>query len=123
MLHVCILYLPFNVFERVIQQFLFCIHLIQITASGMIFGELCKTARRPSIHGLDMKQELMSCGHDLFIDRGRLKSTFVVANLLQDSDVWDKLKGGFDIIFAASVFHPRLGEADENREIARQAPA
>ena len=71
-----------------------------------------------NIYGLDVKQELMDCGYDLFLDRGRLKSRFVEADLLQDSDALDKLEGKFDVIFAASVFH--IFDWEKQMKIARQ---
>ena len=60
----------------------------------------------------------MDCGYDLFLDRETLKSTFVEADILQDSDTLNKLEGKFDIIFAASVFH--LFDWEKQMRVARQ---
>ena len=60
----------------------------------------------------------MECGYGLFLDRGRLKSTFFKADLLRDSDALDKLDGKFDIVFAALIFH--LFNWDNQMKIARQ---
>ena len=74
----------------------------------------CMTVRRPRMF-MDLTMER---GYDLFLDRGRLKSTFFKADLLRDSDALDKLECKFDIVFAAAIFH--LFDWDKQMKIARQ---
>lgn len=68
------------------------------------------------VFGLDLEAGLIDAGYDLFLDRGRLKSSFVTADVLGDTsasqpgdygnlnDQISQLTGNFNIIFAGSFF-------------------
>ena len=61
------------------------------------------------IYGLDLKAGLMDAGYDLFQDRDSLLSTFIAADILDDSSSSSpelrELDGQIDIVFAGSFFH------------------
>lgn len=61
------------------------------------------------IYGLDLEAGLMDAGYDLFRDRGTLRSTFIAADILDDSSSSSPelrgLDGQIDIVFAGSFFH------------------
>lgn len=76
---------------------------------------------------MDLEKGLMDAGYELFLDRSRLKSTFIAADILEDVSTskdseghgqLEQLKGEFDIIFAGSFFH--LFDWTQQVEIAKK---
>lgn len=58
-----------------------------------------------NIYGLDIEGPLIDIGYDLFMDRGRLKSTFIVGDVYDPSTDWSQLLDKMDIINASAFFH------------------
>ena len=62
------------------------------------------------LYGFDLEQAFIETGYELFLDRGRLKSTFVAGNVLAapDSEEGRQLvtfDGKMDIVFCSSFLH------------------
>ena len=62
-------------------------------------------ASSENICSLHLNQGLINTDHDIFLDRRRLQSTFVKADVLQNSHTLARLEGTFDMILAGSLFH------------------
>ena len=56
-----------------------------------------------SLYGLDIEGRFISLGYDLFLDRGKLDSKFIVGDVF-DMDL-GLLEGKFDIVHASAFFH------------------
>ena len=57
------------------------------------------------IYGLDIEGLLIDMGYDLFMDRGRLKSTFIIGDVCDPSTDWRQLLDKMNIINASAFFH------------------
>ncbi|KFX96738.1 hypothetical protein V490_03169 [Pseudogymnoascus sp. VKM F-3557] len=68
----------------------------QLTADG---------APSENLYGSDLRLEFWELGYDLFRDREKLKSSFLVGDVFDSSSELGKLDGKVDIIHAASFFH------------------
>ncbi|KFY60093.1 hypothetical protein V497_03867 [Pseudogymnoascus sp. VKM F-4516 (FW-969)] len=68
----------------------------QLTADG---------APSENLYGSDLRPEFWELGFDLFRDRERLKSSFLVGDVFDASSELGKLDGKVDILHAASFFH------------------
>ncbi|KAI9708135.1 MAG: hypothetical protein M1812_008122 [Candelaria pacifica] len=58
-----------------------------------------------NIYGTDLHGALMEVGYDLFLDRGKLRTTFIAADIFNPSSALVQLHGQFDIIYAGSFLH------------------
>ena len=58
-----------------------------------------------NIYGLDIERPLMDLGFDLFLDREKLKSTFMLGDVYEHNTDWSLLEGKMDIINASAFFH------------------
>lgn len=56
-------------------------------------------------YGSDLKKEFMDIGYDLFLDKDKLKTTFIAADVFDPASELTQLDGHIDIIHAASFFH------------------
>lgn len=56
-------------------------------------------------YGLDIERPLIDAGFDLFQDRGKLKSTFIVADVYDPEADWHSLESTIDVIHASAFFH------------------
>lgn len=77
---------------------------------GCCFGQdlrqlVADGAPSENIYGLDIEGPLIDVGYDLFMDRGKLKSTFFVADVFTRGTDWSQLEGKMDIINASAFFH------------------
>lgn len=77
---------------------------------GCCFGQdlrqlVADGAPSEKIYGLDIEGPLIDMGYDLFMDRGKLKSTFVVEDVYKPEADWSQLEGKMDIINASAFFH------------------
>lgn len=59
------------------------------------------------LYATDIEARLIDLGYELFRDRDRLKATFFAADILDpaQSEVFDRLRGGSDLIHASHFFH------------------
>ena len=71
-----------------------------------------------NIYGCDSNSDFINLGYDLFLDRERLESTFIRANILGTGADLDILKGQLSIINAGLFFH--LFKWDEQIIIAKR---
>ncbi|RDW56962.1 hypothetical protein BP5796_13029 [Coleophoma crateriformis] len=55
--------------------------------------------------GADLHGGFMDVGYDLFLDRNKLKSRFIVADLFDETSSLYEWNGAMDIIHASSFFH------------------
>ncbi len=58
-----------------------------------------------NIYGTDLHGGLMEVGYDLFLDRDRLRSTFIAADIFDPSSSLAQLHGRIDIVYAGSFLH------------------
>ncbi|KAN0075615.1 hypothetical protein V8E54_006885 [Elaphomyces granulatus] len=72
-----------------------------------------------NLHGSDLSMEFMSLGYDLFLDKDKLKSKFIAANIFDPhSDLMKQLTNKVDIIYTSAFFH--LFSWEEQSQIAKQ---
>ncbi|KAL8695807.1 MAG: hypothetical protein Q9201_007953 [Fulgogasparrea decipioides] len=59
------------------------------------------------LYGIDIDPAFLELGYDLFLDRDKLNSTFIVADLFSapTPDLLKSLDGGVDMVYAASFFN------------------
>ena len=76
-----------------------------------------------NIYGLDVERPLIDLGYDLFMDRDKLRSTFVVRDVFDKDADWSPLEGKMDIIHASAFFHlfPWPKQAEVGRVLVRLA--
>ena len=56
--------------------------------------------------GLDVDGRLMDLGHEMFHDRGKLQSRFIVADVFNRTEnAWVSLEGSIDVAHASAFFH------------------
>ena len=77
---------------------------------GCCFGQdprqlVADGAPSENIYGLDIEGPLIDIGYDLFMDRGWLKSTFIVGDVYNPSTNWSQLLDKMDIINASAFLH------------------
>lgn len=53
----------------------------------------------------DLKAQFWDIGYDLFLDKSSLKTTFIEADVFDDTSGLQQLAGKLDIVHAASFFH------------------
>ncbi|UKZ78342.1 hypothetical protein TrVFT333_006079 [Trichoderma virens FT-333] len=72
----------------------------------------------PSVntYGSDLWGEYLSMGYELFKDKDRLQTTFIAADIFDDSSPLAKLSGQMNIIYVGDFFH--LFSLEEQEEIA-----
>ena len=58
-----------------------------------------------NLYGLDIEKPLIDVGYDLFMDRGKIKSAFIVGDVYNPETKWDQLVQKMDIINASAFFH------------------
>jgi len=72
-----------------------------------------------NLYGSDLSMEFMSLGYDLFLDKDKLKSKFIAANIFDPhSDLMKQLTNKVDIVYASAFFH--LFDWEEQFQIAKQ---
>lgn len=71
-----------------------------------------------NLYGCDLRLEFIDIGYDLFLDKERLASTFIVADVLKDDTQLMELKGQLGIIHAQYFFH--LFAWEKQFQIAKQ---
>lgn len=58
-----------------------------------------------NIFGSDLRQEFVDLGYDLFLDRGKLATTFIVGDAMDPKSELSSLNGKVNIIHATSFLH------------------
>ncbi|KAF2867678.1 hypothetical protein BDV95DRAFT_172554 [Massariosphaeria phaeospora] len=56
-------------------------------------------------YGVDLMNDFMEIGYDLFLDKATLKTTFMAADVFEKDSELNRLDGEIDIVHAASFFH------------------
>lgn len=77
---------------------------------GCCFGQdirrlVCDGAPSEHLYGADLRKEFMDLGYDLFLDKDRLKSEFIEADVFDDKSDLERLDGKVDILMASAFFH------------------
>ena len=77
---------------------------------GCCFGQdlrqlVAHGAPSENIYGLDIESQLIDMGFDLFLDRAKLKATFIVGDVYDRNTDWSSIEGSMDIINASAFFH------------------
>lgn len=91
--------------------------------AGCCFGQVLRQlvvdgAPPENLAGIDIDQKFIDLGFELFRDKDRFESRFVVGDVLNSSSSLDQLDGQFDIVHAASFFH--LFGWDDQIQIAQR---
>lgn len=72
-----------------------------------------------NLYGSDLSAEFMSLGYDLFLDKDKLKSKFIAANIFDpDSDLMKQLTNKVDIVHTSAFFH--LFNLEDQLQIAKR---
>lgn len=58
-----------------------------------------------NVYGCDLEQGFIDMGYELFKDRGKLQSKFLVANIFDANSALADWRGKFDMVYAGSFFH------------------
>jgi hypothetical protein len=71
-----------------------------------------------NLHGIEIVEDFVKLGYELFQDKESLRSEFLVANIMQPTSVsiYKHIQGETDIIYASSFFH--LFMLEEQFELA-----
>ncbi|KAE9965456.1 hypothetical protein EG328_009650 [Venturia inaequalis] len=56
-------------------------------------------------YGSDLEQEFIDLGYDLFQDKGKIKTTFLAANVFDDDSSLTQIYGQMSIVYTGSFFH------------------
>ncbi|OAK94458.1 hypothetical protein IQ06DRAFT_85246 [Phaeosphaeriaceae sp. SRC1lsM3a] len=70
-----------------------------------------------NIYGCDLEKDFIELGYKLFNDRDKLRSQFVVADILDPSSSIHDLRGQMDMIYTGSFFH--LWGLQKQKEVSR----
>lgn len=78
--------------------------------AGCCFGHVLRQVALDGVPdenlaGIDVHQEFIDLGYELFQDRDRFQARFVVGDVLNSSPSLEPLDGQFDIIHASSFLH------------------
>jgi hypothetical protein len=69
-------------------------------------------------YGSDLWGDFFLVGHELFKDKGRLQTTFIAADVFDDSSPLNKLAGQMNIVYTGAFFH-LFGLEDQEKIAAR----
>ncbi|KAH7119947.1 hypothetical protein B0J11DRAFT_72676 [Dendryphion nanum] len=58
-----------------------------------------------NLYGCDLRGEFLDLGYKLFLDKNKLSTRFVTANVFDATSALTELKGQLDIIYVGSFFH------------------
>ncbi|QDS74521.1 hypothetical protein FKW77_007383 [Venturia effusa] len=56
-------------------------------------------------YGSDLRQEFIDLGYDLFQDKGKIKTTFLAANVFDNDSPLQQIYGQMSIVYTGSFFH------------------
>ena len=73
------------------------------------------------LYGADLRSDFFGVGYELFLDRDKLNSRFLQADVFDPASSLSQLDGKIDIIYAGSFFH--LFEWDDQVRVARRLVA
>lgn len=73
------------------------------------------------LYGLDMVEDFVELGYELFLDKASLDAKFLIGDIVSPSSakVHQHMKGRIDIVYASSFFH--LFDLEKQIELAKQA--
>src|ERR1700759_3774499 len=88
---------------------------------GCCFGQEIRKlvfdgAPSANTYGSDLYDSFLSIGYDLFKDSGRLQTTFIAADVFDDSSSLTRLAGQMNIIYTGAFFH--LFDLEQQEKIA-----
>jgi len=77
---------------------------------GCCFGQelrklIADGAHSENLYGSDLRPEFFDLGYKLFRDKESLNSTFIAADIFDESSALSSLDGNIDIIYAGSFLH------------------
>ncbi|KAG8875834.1 hypothetical protein FRB97_004689 [Tulasnella sp. 331] len=90
---------------------------------GMCFGQdirklVSDGAPSENIYGSDLRPEYLELGYALFMDKDRLKSKLIAADIFDPSSELKQIEGKIDIIYTGSFFH--LFDWDDQIRVAKR---
>ncbi|KAH7402868.1 hypothetical protein BKA66DRAFT_404384 [Pyrenochaeta sp. MPI-SDFR-AT-0127] len=73
-----------------------------------------------NIYGCDLQPGFIELGYELFKDREKLQSKFLIADIFDSNSALADLKGHFDMVYAGSFFHlwGREGQVKASKAVA-----
>ena len=66
---------------------------------------VCDGVSPENVYGIDIEKGYIDLGYDLFLDKQKLSSQFIIANLFDEEPQMNKLDGQIDIVYASQFFH------------------
>jgi len=69
-------------------------------------------------YGSDLRPEFIELGFDLFKDKGKIKTTFLPANVFDDDSPLTQIYGQISIVYTGSFFH--LFKYEEQFDVAKR---
>lgn len=72
-----------------------------------------------NLYATDLRPEYFAVGYDLFMDKDKVKSTFIATDIFNPSPSFQVIYGRIDIIYAGSFFH--LFDWDDQLKVAKRA--
>ena len=71
-----------------------------------ISANLCATGSlAENLYGVELDERFIDLGYSLFLNREKLWSSFLVANVLEEHSDLDRLDGKVDVVYASQFFH------------------
>lgn len=69
------------------------------------FPQVADGVPSENTYGSDLEQEFIDLGYDLFKDKGKIKTTFLAANVFDDDSSLTQIYGQMSIVYTGSFFH------------------
>ena len=66
---------------------------------------VCDGVPAENLYGVELDERFIDLGYGLFLDKEKLRSLFVVANVLEEHSDLDRLDGKVDVVYASQFFH------------------
>lgn len=66
---------------------------------------VCDGVPAENLYGVELDERFVDLGYSLFLDREKLRSSFLVADVLEEHSDLDRLDEKVDIVYASQFFH------------------
>ena len=66
---------------------------------------VCDGVPAENLYSVELDERFIDLGYGLFLDREKLRSSFLVANVLEEHSGLDRLDGKVDVVYASQFFY------------------
>ena len=66
---------------------------------------VCDGVPAENLYSVELDERFIDLGYSLFLDREKLRSSFLVAKVLEEYSDLDRLDGKIDVVYASQFFH------------------